>query len=141
MALLYLDSWIAELEGAGVKPADLSKSKKNASIEGILDSMSEAVPEAKQNTKKATKKNVSAAAEQPTELHIGLLEFRVGKIVECWPHPGWVALLFFRRHLTHASYLIHGQNPRSCGARRLTLASPSCASLQAGCAPSTLRKK
>jgi tRNA-binding EMAP/Myf-like protein len=111
MAIEYLDAWIAELEGAGVKPA--AGVKHDGTVGGILESLGQeaASPSPKEPPKEAAKKEKKPKAKaggggggggssgggggsqdkaplySPEGLHMGLLDFRVGKIVEAWPHP------------------------------------------------------
>ena len=107
-ALSYLDAWIAELEAAGVSSgpppassrgvdeilADLAAGPaagpaKPAGGGGANAGKKKEKKDKKDGaaTRESKKKNDGSTPAIEGEPHAGHLEFRVGKIVEAWPHP------------------------------------------------------
>jgi tRNA-binding EMAP/Myf-like protein len=89
--LREVDSWIAELEGAGVKVEKVElKSHESAScfldtwIKSIECDVGVGVDDCNREKKDKRPQEVKNSAD---DIHAGLLEFRVGKILEAWEHP------------------------------------------------------
>lgn len=107
-SLLLLDAWINELEHVTnsadkvAQPMDIETSKSKCNVESLLDtwilelenggskSKSEKSKSEKQKGEKAKgEKPKTANSSEPTitDIHAGLLEMRVGKLLNVWPHP------------------------------------------------------
>ena len=114
-ALAQLNAWIAELEAKGIKPSSLESPSNTpppparALLDAWIDELGctatpAAAPSGSRPDKKAimapekkNKNETSKGSRQKSDnsknsvdagnIHAGLLELRVGKILEAWPHP------------------------------------------------------